>query len=170
MTRLLPIFYIFFLKISGYSLVICCGHTQKPRDFGEYTSMWGASVCSNLSNLTSAVIYYHKLGKTNNVASGDFHRSSAPWMIFQCTLSTLKLFSQSCHCRTFRNIVTLCPNPTLMDFISIFSFFCEGSDDCPTIVLVMPMFRGVRIIPQSPLSEERLHRPVFFFFFFFFFF
>ena len=54
-------------------------------------------------------------------------------MSFQCTLSKLNLFSQLCHCRTLRNIVTLCPNPAFVDFISVFSFFCEDFDDCPTI-------------------------------------
>ena len=104
-------------------MVVCPGLTQKPRDFGDYASMWGASVCSCLGNLTSAITYYHILSKTNNVESGDFHRSSAPRMIFQCTLSKLKLFSQSFHCRTFRDIVTLCPKSTFLDFVSVFSFF-----------------------------------------------
>ena len=52
------------------------------------------SFCSCLSNLTSAVIYYHILSSTNNIVRGDFHRSSAPWMIFQGALTKLKLFSQ----------------------------------------------------------------------------
>ena len=161
MTRLLPIFSAFFLKISGYSLVICCGHTQKLRDFGDYTSMWGASVCSYRSNLTSAIIYYHILSKTNNVASGDFHRSFAPWMIFHCTLSKRKIFSQSCHCRTFMNNVTLCPNPTLIDFISVFSFFWEQFDDCPTVEFChVHDFVVVDLFLRVPYSEERLHRPV----------
>ena len=45
--------------------------------------MLGASICSCLTNFTSAIIYYCILSKTNSVASGDFHRSSTPWMIFQ---------------------------------------------------------------------------------------
>ena len=155
-----------FPEISGYSSVTCRGQTQsrgqtqKPRDFGD-TSMWGDSVCSCLNNLTSAIIYYHILSKTNNVANGDFHRSSAPWVIFQCTLSKLKHFSQSCLCRTFRNIITLCPNPTFVDFISVFSFFCEDFDDRPTNGFCnVHDFTEVDLFFKVPCSAERLHRPV----------
>ena len=70
--------------------------------------MWGASVCSCLSDLTSAIIYFHILRKTNNVASGDFHRSSAPSMIFQCTLSKLKHFNRV----TAEHLGTLSPYAT----------------------------------------------------------
>ena len=155
-TRLLPKFLIFFPEISGYSLVICYGHTKKPRDFGDYTSMWGASVCSCFGNLTSAIIYYHVLSKTNNVESGDFNRSSVPWIIFQCTLSKLKLFSQSCHFRTFRNIVTLCPNSTFLDFVSVFSFFVRILMIALKLIFVMSMICGGRLILQGPLLIRKI--------------
>ena len=45
MIRLLPIFSIFYPDVS-YVVDI----TQMARDFSKYTSMWGARVCSCLSN------------------------------------------------------------------------------------------------------------------------
>ena len=121
--------------------------------------MWGACVCSSPGNLTSAIIYYQILSKTNNVEKGDFHRSSARRMIFQCTASKLKLLSQSCHSRTLSNIVTLCPNPSFVDFVRVSSFFVRiltiALDFCH-----VHDFVEVDLFFRVPCSAERLHRPV----------
>ena len=50
--------------------------------------------------------------------------------------------------------------PALMDFISVFSFFCEDFDDYPTIDFChVHDFMEIDLFLSVPNSEERLHRP-----------
>ena len=114
----------------------------------QSTDLYKVQLCNQQFFVGVPAIYMvkvyecHPLGKTNNVASG--------------TLSKLKFFSQSCHCRTFRNIVTLCPNPTFVDFISVFYFFFEYFDDCPKIDFChVHGFIG-RLILQGPLFRRKI--------------
>ena len=85
----------------------------------------GMMLCSSM--LAFEKVYYYILCVTNNVEIGDFHRSSTLWMIFQCKLMypVQAKTRQSCHYRTIRNIVNLCPNSTFVDFVGVFSFFVK---------------------------------------------
>ena len=116
MTRLLPIFLIFFPKFQDthWSYVM-----DIPRSPGILVIklpcevLVSAFVLAILRQQSSIIIYSVKPTMLQVVISIDLsHHGWSP----QCTLSKLKLFSQSWHCRTFRNIVTLCPNPTFVDF------------------------------------------------------
>ena len=63
------------------------------------------------------------------------------------SILSLQNIKEHCH---------LMPNPILMDFISVFSFFCEDFNDCPTIdFCCVHDFVEVDLFLRVPYSEKR---------------
>ena len=160
MTRLLP---IFSFQDTQWSYV-----TDIPRWPGILVIILPCEVL--VSALVSAILHhqficYHILSKTNNVTSGDFHRFSAPWMIFLCTLSKLNLFSQSCHCRTFnKKHCHLMPQPHFCGFHQWSPLFVRILMIALQLIFVMYMILWrYRLILQGTLSRRKITQTHFFF-------
>ena len=144
MTRLL-LFPIFCTELLGYQSVLCCEQAQMPRGFGDYASMWGASLCSCLSHITSAIIYYHILCLTNNVVSGDFKQHHG-W-------SSVNVAMQN-------HLMIQC---YLCGFLWPFHLLLWGLTWLPyDWFLSCPWFFGGRLILQGPLCWRKITQTCFF--------